>query len=246
MDRRFQIAVADHRQHFFYILARTAFDGLPLRPVIHLQQTVVMAEIDKGRQRKRHHGFGGAGPDAGRHRQQIPVSEFVAIAMLIEELSQRCVEFLLAGRLGECSRLLIEAQNIAQHAQKAGIEQISALCKHGIQIGSGPLQQASALWHFDRERHIGRHRLYLQILKQPHQIRIGFVIKHQEAGIDAEGFAFQTDIDSMRMSAKIIVCLKQAHLRFDCKFCLGQFVGARQAGDAGTDDSDFHRGRDRC
>ena len=44
-DRRIEPHVANTGAQFFDILARAAFDGQPLRPVIDLQQTVIQAEL---------------------------------------------------------------------------------------------------------------------------------------------------------------------------------------------------------
>jgi hypothetical protein len=85
--------------------------------------------------------------------------------MLLQKLTEWNVEIICCVRFCHRGGLLIETQDVAQHAQKARVQQIAALCKHRIQIGTCPLQSFASHRHFDRERHIRGDGFYLQILK---------------------------------------------------------------------------------
>ena len=65
------------------ILARTASDGEPLRPLAHLQQPVVVAKTNHGGDRKQQHLIGWAAPNAAQHRQKIPIAKRRAKAVLV-------------------------------------------------------------------------------------------------------------------------------------------------------------------
>jgi hypothetical protein len=65
------------RHNFFNIVTRTALHRVPLRAVVHLYQTVVVAKAHHGGNRKLQHLIGGAAPDAAQHGQQIPIAEGV-------------------------------------------------------------------------------------------------------------------------------------------------------------------------
>ena len=62
--------------------------------------------------------------------------------MRVQKLAQRLhqLAFGIAQRNG--GGQTVEAHHIAQHAPKAGVEQVAALAEHGIERGTTPLQVA--------------------------------------------------------------------------------------------------------
>src|SRR5690606_38026967 len=64
-------AIAQLRQHGMEILSRTARYHIPLRAVGDIQQTVMLKEAQKQRQRKTTHLLKRARPDGGPHWQNV-------------------------------------------------------------------------------------------------------------------------------------------------------------------------------
>ena len=109
--------------------------------------------------------------------------------------------------------LAVEAQDVGQHAQKARVEQVGALGEHGVETGAGPFQAGRAgARQLDRKRHLARRRLDSEFIEQPDQVRVGALVKHQEAGIDAERGAVERDVDCIAVTAEITARFEQRHV----------------------------------
>ena len=231
-----QARVRDRAQHLVHILPRASLDGVPLRPSGDLQQAVVVAETHKSGEREVEHLCNRTGPDAAGHRQQVPVAEFGAVIVVQQVIAQRKIRQRVAGLFEQRGGLLVEAQDVFQHADEAFVEQVAALGEHGVQAAARPFQHAFIELQLDRKRHIGADRADAQFAEQFDQVGISVVVEHQKAGIDAVGDAVQRHVDRVRVAAEIIVCLEQG----DVVPGLRQLIGAGQAGDPGADDGDLH------
>ena len=118
----------------------------------------------------------------------------------------------VGARLCNLSGQRVEAQQVAQHPQKAPVEQVAALGKHGGQAGAAPLQRlafAQCARHLHRKRHVRLGRGHAQARKQRDQIGIGALVVNQKPGVHTVGDPVQRDIDRVGMTAKIIRCFKQ-------------------------------------
>ena len=153
---RVQSGIVNACDHFFYVMLCPAVHGVPLRPVVDLNQPVVVAKPDHGGHRKQQHLIGWATPNAAQHGQQIPIAEFIAKAMLRQEVPQRLGQLLIFIALGHLRCQGVKAQHLAQHLDKAWLEQIAALGKNRVERGAIPLQRAFAigLRHLNRKRHV--------------------------------------------------------------------------------------------
>ena len=88
---------------------------------------------------------------------------------------------------GQFSGQRVEAHHIAQHEQEAGLEQVAALGKHGVEVCAVPLQSALAVFvrHLHRKRHVGLHGCHIQLFKQRDQPWIGAFVVDQKTSVYA-------------------------------------------------------------
>jgi hypothetical protein len=181
--RRGQPGVGDARQQLVDVVLRAAAHGVPLRPVVHLDQPVVVAEADHGADRETQHLVGRAGPDAADHRQEVAVAEAGAEAVAGQEVADRLVELGVGAAFGQRRGQPVEAQDLGQHVPETRPQQVGALGEDAVQVRAAPLQPAGR--QLDRKRHLRRRGRHPQGLEQPHQARVGAVVEDQEAGVDA-------------------------------------------------------------
>ena len=225
----------DARQHRVDITARAALDGFPLRPPRHLQQAVVQAERQKAASRLRQHHAGRRGPDGAGHGQQIPVAHGLAIAFGVQQIAQQRVR---AAARQVSGGVAVKAQDVTQHAQEGGAQQVAALCEHRTQVGARPLQVG--LRQRYAERHVAGVHRNRQVLEQLHQMRIRQVVVHQKAGVDRVADAAHRGVHRIGMAADALVRFEQGHREF-----FRQQPSRAQSGDAAADDGDAAAGGNR-
>ena len=222
--RRVQTRVGNARQHALHVMPRAAAHGAPWRAVGHPDQAVVVAEPDHRGDREAQHLVGRAAPDATQHRQQVPVAEGVRVALLDQKIADRLLQRAFFTTLGDGGGTAVEAHQIAQHAQEARPEQVAALGEHRVEVAAAPFQRTAtvSLGHLHRKRHLRRGGINLQVGKQLHQLRVGGVVEHQEAGVDAKGHTLQREIDRMGVTAEMAVGLEKHDIGV-----IGQAPGGR-------------------
>ena len=217
------------------ILARSTAHGVPLRPVAHLDQPVVVAEADHGPDREAQHLVGRAGPDAADHRQEVAVAEPGAEAVAVQEVSDRLVELGVGAPRGDRGRQPVEAQDLGQHVPEPRPQQVASLREDARQVGTAPLQ--SGRRRLDRERHVRRCGRHAELVEQPHQVRVGAMVEDEKSGIDAvrdgAGRSGQRHVDRIRVAAEMPAGLEQRDVGV-----VAQPVRGGQPGDARTDDRD--------
>ena len=150
------------------------------------------------------------------------------------------------GQLGICARLrnlrtqAVQSHQLQQHLQKARLEQITALGKDGVEVGTSPFQSVCAISSLNGKAHVRDAGVNTQLRKQRDQIGISALVVNEEAGVDAVSaiamLGGQGDVHGMRMSAKIAASLKKCDLR-------AAFQGVRcaQTRNAGANDGNFSR-----
>ena len=163
--RRVQPLVRDALNNLLDVVTRAAGDGPPLRPIGDLNQTVVVAETDHSGDRKLQHLVGRARPDAAHHRQKIPVAELLGKFFGPQKIAKRLLHVGIAVGTGQRGGDAVEANDIGQHAQELGVDQVAALGKHAAEAGAAPFQSRAVhcVGHFYRERHVGFGGFYTQI-----------------------------------------------------------------------------------
>ena len=219
-----QPRVGDARQHALHVMPRAAAHRAPWRAVGHPDQAVVVAEPDHRGDREAQHLVGRAAPDATQHRQQVPVAEGVRVTLLDQKIADRLLHRAFFATLGDGGGTAVEAHQIAQHAQEARPEQVAALGEHRVEIAAAPFQRTAtiSLGHLHRKRHLRRGGIDLQVGKQLHQLRVGGVVEHQEAGVDAKGHTLQREIDRVGVTAEMAVGLEKHDIGV-----IGQAPGGR-------------------
>ena len=217
--------------NFVHILARATVHRVPLWPVGHLNQAVVVAKPDHRRHRKAQHLVGRATPDAAQHGQKVPVAKRISKAMLLQEFPQRLLQGRFIAVLRQAGAKGIEAQQVAQHAPEFRVHQVAFLRKHGGQVAATPLQLApvQSARRLHRKRHVRLGNLHAKLLKQSQQIGVSALIEHQKARVHPVGNGCalcvrQGHIHRVCMATKIIPCLKQRDLSVPA-----QGMGRRQA-----------------
>ncbi len=232
---RAQALVRQAGQDLVHVVPRAAGHRPPLRAVVHLQQPVVVAEADYGADRELQHLLGRAAPDAGGHGQEVAVAELGGKAVRLQELAQRLRQFGVRAFLRDARGQRVEAQQVAQHAPEAGLEQVGTLGEHRVQAGAAPFQAR----RLDRERHVRLGGRHAQVGEQADQVGVGALVEHQEAGVHAVRHrarrAVQRDVDRVGVAAEVAARLEQRHLG-----AAAQVVRGGQARNAGTDDGDLH------
>ena len=129
--------------------------------------------------------------------------------------------------LGDAGAQAVEAQQVGQHAEKAWPQQLAALGEYGIELAAAPFQPGRR--HLHRKRHFGRGGGHGQLIEQAHQLRVGGVVEHQEAGVHAVAHAPQRHVHRVGMAAEVAVGLEQHQIDIG-----RQPPGSGQAGDART------------
>ena len=114
-DRCLEVFVRDLFEQLDHIMPSATSDGVPLRSIAHLNQSMVLAEAHEGCEWKSEHLLGRTRPDASRHGEQIPVAEFRAVLALSKKITERHVIH-RAVTLCHLCRFAIEAQNVSDHS----------------------------------------------------------------------------------------------------------------------------------
>ena len=193
------------------VLSGAAGDGVPLRPVKDLQQSVVIAEARETHGRESQHRFNRAGPDRSGHRQQVIVAQGLPVAAVAQQITERHRTRLCVGRARECGRFAVKAQHIAQHPPEPGSQQIAGLREQGAQIIlAAPLQIMRTDRH--REAHVRERRFDLQVIEKCEQSGVGSVVEDEKPHIDRMGDAVQADIDAVGMTAGDCGGLEEHHV----------------------------------
>ena len=99
------------------VLARTALDDPPLRPVLDRQQAVIFEEAYKERHGEIHDGAAVRRPDRRSHGDKVLALEGVAVAPAVQVAAQSLLLRQLP-RLQISNSFLIEAQNVPHHGDK--------------------------------------------------------------------------------------------------------------------------------
>ena len=236
-----QALVVDALGDACHILPRTAAHGVPAGAVVDLDQAVVVAKADQGGHRKAQHLIGRAAPNAAQHGQQIPVAKHRAKLVRGQKIFQGLLQLGIFALLGQAAGQGVEAQHIAQHGPKARAQQVAALGKHGVEGGPVPFQAGRPIGarHLHRKRHVRRRAGHAQIGQQGDQPRVGALVEHQKPGVHAVGgrlaAAGQGHVHGVGVAAKVVSRLKQADLGMAM-----QAVGRTQAGNARTNNGNFH------
>ncbi len=211
-----QTRVGQLGEHFLHILPRAAAHGEPLRPVVDLQQAVVVAEAHQRGQRKVEHLPRWARPDAGGHRQQIPVQKRIAIAFATQVVAHGLVEVEFGVGFARQRRgFAVETQDVAQHPPEGRSGQVAALGENRVQVGAAPFQRVAVGQRgLNRERHVGGRQRHVQLGEQRLQLGIGALVEHQKTRVHGERhFAGQIDIHRVGVAAKVRTGLEQRDLR---------------------------------
>jgi hypothetical protein len=174
---------------------------------------MVVAKADQRGHRKAQHLVRRAGPDATHHGQQVVLPEGGAEAVLIQKDFDGAAQAGFVAFPGDACGQTIEAQDLGQHLQKTGAQQIAALSEDSSQRAAAPLEAGTSvgLRHLHRERHLGGRRRHLQLFEQLRQKRIGAVVEDQKARVHALAHAIQRHIDGVGMAAEMVARLQQGH-----------------------------------
>ena len=189
---------------------------------------MAVEEIDEEARREVEHAAAGGRPDGTPHRQDVALDEGARIALAREVLAERDA-VVVAGE--QCAGAAVEAQDVGDHAQERGVEEVPPLREQRVDRGAVVLEPGALA--AQREAHVrplpGRaHRL-----EQVDEVRVGPVVEDDEAGVDGVAAPVPLDIHGGGVTADIVVGLEDREVVVTV-----QVPGRGHAGDARAHDGD--------
>ena len=151
--------------------------------------------------------------------------------MLTEKLAEGLLLFKGIG-FHQRQRLLIKAQNIADHAPKLGAKQITALGKQAVEVIAIVFQPGIFTAH--TKAHIRCFCLHAELFHQANKIGIGPVVIHNETGVHRQDSPINFHRLGVSMPTNVVIGFIHMHVVLTAKQ-----IGAGQAGDTATNDCDF-------
>ena len=212
---------------------------LPRRLRGQREQPVVVEEADERERGKRTDRVERGRPDGRGHRKQIPVGKRFTEPPRLEKVAERLA--FGVRRPEQRGRLAIEAHDLSKQGEVRGPHQVPPLREEPVDAAAAVFEPAPPARH--RERHVRVARGDAELAEQPHQVRIGAVVVHQEAGIE------RARRRSARSTSTVLVwppSLGSFSNRCDA-VAAAQQVRGRQPRDPGADDRDgLSRRRPSC
>ena len=153
--------------------------------VCYAQKAVVEKEAHEEQRRESQGLIRGGGPDRRRHRHDVLFPKLPAIALFIEERSQGRP---FSALLQEVPGVLVEPQDVPDHAVERRPHQVAALGEHGVQVGAAIFQTGAVAAH--TEAHAGRFGLDAEAVQEQDEIRVGHFVINNEAGVHVPGHTF--------------------------------------------------------
>ena len=158
--------------------------------------------------------------------------ERLAETARLEKVSQRLA--LRVRRIEQCRRFPIEAHDLPEQEEVRRLDQVLPLREEPVGAPAAVLEAGPPARH--GKRHVRVPRGHAELPEQPHQVRIGAVVVHQEAGIERDGAVRGGNQDRIGVTAQTRLLFEELH-----PVSPAQEIGSGQAGDAGADDRDvFH------
>jgi hypothetical protein len=212
-----------------HVFATAPFHRPPQGPVKNLQQAMVLAEADESCERHVEHLAGGARPDRGGHRQQVPFRKCRRVASFMQEVTQAALVVGMRQQPGDA--FPVETQDVGEHGPELRAHEVALLPEDGRQIAPRPLDVG--VLQADRERHLGLDAVHAEHGEQRDQVRVGLLVEDEETGIDRVRLAFEMDVHCVGVAAEVVSRLEQRD------FVLAtEQPGTGETGDAGADDGD--------
>ena len=109
--------------------------------------------------------------------------------------------------------------------------QIAALGEEPVGAATAVLQAGPPARH--GKRHVGVARGHSELPEQPHQVRIGAIVVHQETRIERDAAVWGGNQDRIGVAAETLLLFEELH-----PVPPAQEIGSGQTGDAGADDRD--------
>ncbi|MNI39205.1 hypothetical protein D3C73_933810 [compost metagenome] len=193
---------------------------------------MVLEETDEELQWKTEHVCHRHRPDGGAHRHDVMQGEALAVAVRRQVIPELGMGGDAAfGEVAWC--LFVEAQNVSQHSPEPGRQQIAALGEQAVEVVAVIFQATVGVC--DRETHLRRLEAHANLPQQANEIRIGPVVKHNEAGVHDIAATIDAHVHAVGVAADAVIGLKQSDL-----VVATQQVGAGQPRDAAANDCDVH------
>jgi hypothetical protein len=194
------------------------------------EQTVVVVESGQ-----RGHGEpvelrGIGGPDRGAEGDHEVPDEGVGVASPLEELAQREP---VVGVLQQGVAVAVEAEDVAQHAQERGAEEVPALSEEAVHRRAPVLETRSLVG--DTEAHVAGGAGHVESVQQLGEVRVVAFVEDDEPGVHLVGFVPEVDAVRVGVAAHVVVGLEDRDLVLSV-----EEVGADQPRDPGSHNGDSH------
>ncbi len=193
---------------------------------------MVVEELGQEARRKATALLGIGRPHGGDLRADQALHERGRETLALEPGPERDV---VAGLIEQLARGPIEVGQFGHHPVKPRRHEVGPLGEQPVGRGAGVLEVARGVAH--AEAHRRRLRLHPKLAQQPLETRIVAVVEDDEAGVDVERLVGRVNPHGVGVPAGVIGPLEHRDLVPSV-----QEVGDHEAGYAGSDDGDLHRG----
>ena len=156
---------------------------LPRRLRTQREQAMVVEEADERERGKRSDRVERGRPDGRRHGKEIPMGETLTETVGLEKVAQRLA--FRIRRTEQRRRFPIEAHDLAEQGQVRRSHQVPPLREESVGAATAVLEPAPSARH--GEGHVRVAGGHTEFPEQPHEVRIGAVVVHQEAGVERNG-----------------------------------------------------------
>ena len=192
---------------------------------------MVLEEAEQVARRVLHRLAAAAGPHAGDERHGVQAGERLGEAAVADELAVgRGV--VVGGLREERGGQGVEALDRAQHPDELAVEQLAGTGHEALQAPPAGVLGAGGLVA-DAHRHLGVAGLHAELGEQPAQQRVGAVVVHDEAAVDAQVAVEGRHGVGVRVAAEPRLGLEQGD-----PVGPAQHVGRGEPRDAGADHGD--------
>ena len=159
----------------------------------------------------------------GAERYEELGYESVRVSAASEELGDRDVVIVTVRASGETfdvspPRLVldqlpggaIEADDVAEHAQKCGAHQVRTLCEERVQVRAAVLEPRAG--HRHPEAHVGRSRRDAELVEELDEARVVRLVVDDESGVDGVPMPINLHVDGVGVPADSGVGLEHGDL----------------------------------
>lgn len=212
------------------VARRASLDHPPGGALVDLQKAVVGEEAGEELHRHREQICLRGAPDRASQGHDVALDEQRPVAMGAQEIAQAQLEVRCCQ---ERACLSEEAQDVAQHAEEGGPQQVASLGKQCVEGGSVVFQPV--VLAADAEAHGRGLAGYPQQVDHADEPGVGLLVEHDEARVDRPVAGWALQLPGLGVPSQALSCFEDR----DGVRAVQQARG-QHAGDSGTDNCTMH------